>query len=428
MPSRLRSFRARILLIAVAGLVVRLVYVFGPARDVKGIGDWYFWHWGANLIAEGHWFVEPFEEMFHGRLLPSAGHPPLWELVLAPVSWLGGTSYLAHRAFGCFVGAVAIVLIALLARRIAGERAGVVAALIAAAYPNLIAADGSLMSETLYGLLIAAALLLSLKLRDRPATRTAAALGAVLALAALTRSEALILLPLLALPVLLVRAGEGRAMRAVACLAAAAVVLSPWLVRNWAEFGRPVLISTNDGTLLAGANCDLTYQGKDLGSWNIECISERSFGNEAKQSAHWRKEGLDYIADHAGELPKVIVVRVLRTWDLYQPRRQVLFAEGRWIRADQVGKVVYFLLLPFAFAGGWLLRRRGQRAELLILLAPVAMVFVQSVIGYGIPRFRHAAEIVIVVLAAVAVSRLVERRRERRAGEPGQAPDPVAAG
>jgi 4-amino-4-deoxy-L-arabinose transferase-like glycosyltransferase len=427
MSRHLRSFRARIGLIALAGLVIRLVYVFGPARNVKGIGDWYFFHWGANLIADGHWFVEPFEQVFHGKLVPSAGHPPLWELLLSGVSFLGGTSYLAHRAFGCFVGAVTIVLIGMLGRRVGGsERAGVVAAVIAAIYPVMIAADGSLMSEGLYGLLVTSALLLALKVYDGGGARPAAGLGAVIALAALTRSEALVLIPLLALPVALTRVPRRAGLiRALACCAAAALVLAPWLVRNWAEFGRPVLVSTNDGTLLAGANCDLTYHGRDLGFWNIACISKRSIANEAQQAARWRSQGATYIGDHLSRLPAVIAVRILRTWDLYQPRRMVLFAEGRWIRADQAGIVAYFLLLPFAFAGGWLIRRR--RAELLIMLAPVAMVFVQSVIGYGIPRFRHAAEIAIVVLAAVAITRLLERRRARRAGEDRSADWPPGA-
>jgi 4-amino-4-deoxy-L-arabinose transferase-like glycosyltransferase len=401
------SFRARMALIALGGLAVRLGYVLGPARDVKGIGDWYFFHWGANLIADGHWFVEPFQHVYYGRLDPSAGHPPLWELLLAAVSWLGGTSYLAHRAVGCVLGAVTIVLVGLLARRLGGERAGVVAAALAAIYPVMVAADGSLMSEGLYTLLIAAVLLLALRLRDRGDLRSAAALGAVIALAALTRSEALALLFLLALPVALTLPRD-RWRIAAATLAAAIVVIAPWSVRNLIELDRPVLISTNDGTLLAGANCDATYHGPDLGFWNIQCISKRSIRGEAGQEARWRSEGASYARDHASRLPIVLPVRVLRTWDLYQPRRMVTFAEGRLIRADQAGVVAYFLLLPFAFAGGWWLRRR--RAELLVLLVPVALVMLLSLIGYGVPRFRAPAEITIVVLAALAVNQLIERR------------------
>jgi 4-amino-4-deoxy-L-arabinose transferase-like glycosyltransferase len=412
---RLRSFRARVALIAVAGLAVRLAYVLGPAHDVKGIGDWYFFHWGANLIADGHWFVEPFEKVFHGRLVPSAGHPPLWELLLSGESWLGGTSYIAHRALGCALGAITIALIALLGRRVAGDRAGLAAAAIAAVYPVMIAADGSLMSEGLYSTLIAAALLCAFRLRDRGDARSAAGLGAAIALAGLTRSEALLLVPLLALPIALTRPAARWRLAAVA-LATTALVIAPWSIRNWAEFGRPVLISTNDGTLLAGANCGRTYHGQDLGFWNIKCISQRSIANEADQEARWRSEGAGYARDHAGRLPVVLAARLLRTWDLYQPRRMVGFAEGRWRRADQAGVVAYFLLLPFALAGGWLIRRR--RGELLILLAPVALVCVLSLMGYGIPRFRAPAEITIVTLAAVAVTRLLERRLPSAARPP----------
>jgi 4-amino-4-deoxy-L-arabinose transferase-like glycosyltransferase len=404
---RLRSFRARVAAIAVAGLVLRLGYVLGPARNVKGIGDWYFFHWGANLIADGHWFVEPFEKVFHGRLVPSAGHPPLWELILSGASFLGGTSYLAHRAVGCFLGAATIVAIGLLARRLGGDRAGLVAAAVAAVYPVMIAADGSLMSEGLYSLLIAGALLAAFRLRERGDVRSAAGLGALIGLAALTRSEALALLPLLALPIALTRPARRWRLAGVALLAAA-ILIAPWTIRNWVEFERPVLISTNDGTLLAGANCDRTYHGRDTGFWNIECISERSLANEARQEARWRSEGLDYAKDHAGRLPAVLAVRLLRTWDLYQPRRMVTFAEGRWVRADQAGVIAYFLLLPFAFAGAWLLRQR--RGEILTLLVPVALVLLLSLIGYGIPRFRAPAEITIVVLAAVALTHLLERR------------------
>lgn len=412
MSGLLRSFRGRVALIAAAGLAVRLAYVLGPARDVKGFGDFYFYHWGANLIADGHLFVEPFIYMDHGQLVPSAVHPPLWELVLAGVSWLGGTSFLAHRAVGCLIGAVTIFLVGLLGKRVGGDRVGVAAAALAALYPVLIAADGSLMSESLYGMLVAAALLLALELRERPGARIAAGLGAVIALAALTRSEALLLLVLLALPVMLVKAPPGGVRRAAACLAAAAVVLAPWLVREWTVFDRPVLISTNFGPLLAGANCDSTYRGKDIGLSDTRCY-RRTIENEAVQAERWRRQALDYMADHAGRLPVVMGVRALRTWDLYQPWRMTAFAEGRWVKADKAGVIAYYLLLPFAFAGGWLIRQR--RAELLILLAPVAVVFIATVVGYGFPRFRHAADIVLVVLAAVAVTRLFERLRERRA-------------
>jgi 4-amino-4-deoxy-L-arabinose transferase-like glycosyltransferase len=402
------SFRARVALAAAVGLALRVAYVLGPARHVRGIGDWYFFHWGANLIADGHWFVEPFLKTFHGRLVPSAGHPPLWELLLALPSALGGTSPVAHRLVGCTLGALTIVLVALLARRVGGERTGVAAAALAAVYPVMIAADGSLMSEALYTPLIAGVLLAAFRLRERGDLRSAALLGALVGLAALTRSEALALLAIVVLPVALSRPADRLRLAAVALLATA-VLIAPWAARNWIELDRPVLISTNDGTLLAGANCPITYHGEDLGFWNIACISERSIDNEARQEARWRSEGLDYASAHAGRLPVVLGARLARTFDLYQPRRMVRFAEGRWLRADQAGVAVYYVLAVLAVAGGVALRRR--RGDLLIVLAPLALVVLLSLIGYGIPRFRAPAEVTIVVLAAFALSRWYERRR-----------------
>jgi 4-amino-4-deoxy-L-arabinose transferase-like glycosyltransferase len=321
------------------------------------------------------------------------------------MSFAGLDGVLAHRALGAFLGGVTIVLVALIGRRVGGERVGLAAAGIAALYPLLVAADGAPMSESLYGLLIAACILLALRLREQRAVWSAAALGAVIGLAALTRSEALLLLVLLGVPL------TWRAWKpALALLAACVVVLAPWTIRNYSAFDRLTLISHNDSTVLAGANCAKTYHGADLGSWRFDCISMRKTFQEGKQAAIWRREGIDYATGHAGRWPVVVPVRVLRTWDLWQPHRQVDLAEGRARWAETAGVIAYFLLLPLAIGGAVLLWRRDRGAAA-ILLAPALLVTFSSAIGYGNPRFRHAFEISIVVLAGLALLALARRRQ-----------------
>ncbi len=412
-------------------MAARLVYVFVLAPDVVGVGDWKFFHSQANLLAEGHGYIDPFAFQRDGTELPSASHPPLWPTVLAPMSLLGGTDPLAHRAVGCLVGGVVIAVLGLLGRRVGGARVGLLAAAIGASYPLLIAADGALMSETVYGLLVALSLLAAYRLLDRPTSAAALVLGLLIGLAALTRPEALLFLPLLVAPVAW-RAAPGWGRRAglvaLACLATA-LTIAPWTIRNWSAFDRPVAISTNEGAVLAGANCDLAYHGPDVAYWKIECIPERTSANEAVDAARWHRLGLDYARENVEELPRVAALRVLRTWDLFQPRRMVLFAEGRHVRAEQAGIAVYFVLAALAIYGVVVLRR--LRARLLILLAPVVLVTVTSVLSYGIPRFRHAAEIPIVILAAVAVAALLDRRHragERDAGEPPDVPAATPSG
>jgi 4-amino-4-deoxy-L-arabinose transferase-like glycosyltransferase len=409
MPVRRGSFRGRLAAIVAGAVVLRLLYVLVLARHVPMAGDSQFFNAEANLVADGKGYVEPFVQAAYGISVPTAAHPPLYPTLLAVLSFLGLDGVLAHRALGAFLGGATILIVGLIGRRVGGDRVGLLAAAIAALYPLLVAADGAPMSESLYGLLIAASLLLALRLREERTVGRAAALGAVVGLAALTRSEALLLLLLLGLPL------TGRRLKpALALLGAAVLVLAPWTIRNFSAFDRLTLISHNDSTVLAGANCAETYYGSDLGGWRFDCISRRTTLKEGRQAATWRQEGIDYATAHAGRWPAVVPVRVLRTWDFWQPRRQVDSAEGRARWAEIAGVAAYYLLLPLAIAGGLLLWRRDRGAAA-ILLAPALLVTISSAVGYGNPRFRHAFELSIVVLAAVALVTIARRRAPARA-------------
>lgn len=391
--------------------MLRALYLFTVGRHVTGIGDWHFYHLQANLIADGRGFIEPYKFTFEHHVSPSAGHPPLYPLALSAVSLLGGTSELSHRALGLPLGAVTIVLVGLLGGRAGGERTGLIAAGLCAAYPLMIAVDGALMSETLYGPLVVLALLAAWRLIDRPGPGAAALAGVAIGVAALARSEALLLVPLLAWPGARMGGRPGWPARAGVATLGCALALAPWTIRNADRFGAFVPVSTNDSTVVAGANCPLTYRGVDLGGWNIRCISPRRYDDETEQAAVWRRQGVDYATAHVSRWPVVGAVRLLRVWDLWQPRRQVMFAEGRQRRVEQAGVVVYGLLALLALGGVGALWRAGRRDALLVLLAPAVAVSVSAVIGYGVPRLRHAFEMPMLVLAAVALAALWDRRR-----------------
>ena len=128
-------------------------------------------------------------------------------------------------------------------------------------------------------------------------------LGALLGLAALARGEALLLLPLLLIPLL--RRPGGLRRRRGAC-AMFVVVLAPWTVRNWSAFDRPVLIATEGGETLAGANCDVTYYGERIGTWQYSCARFDGRGNEAKELNEAGHKGVRYARDHAGRVPLVL--------------------------------------------------------------------------------------------------------------------------
>ena len=54
-------------------------------------------------------------------------------------------------------------------------------------------------------------------------------------------------------------------------MVAPTLTLAPWTIYNARRFDEPVLLSTNDGNTLLGANCDRAYFD-DVGGWDIRCL------------------------------------------------------------------------------------------------------------------------------------------------------------
>jgi 4-amino-4-deoxy-L-arabinose transferase-like glycosyltransferase len=404
----------------------------------QGFGDDVWFNVVANGLVDGRGFSDPFQSLSAGGAvvfgslgdpIATAFHPPLFPALLAVFSAVGLDSYTAHQVVGCALGAATVVAIGLIGRRLGGDRAGVAAAAVAALFLPFAEREALLQSESLYGLLIALSLLAALRLRERPTPRRALALGAAIGLAALTRQEALLLVPLLAAPI------AWRRPRTLALVCAAVAVLClPWCVRNSLEFDQPTLITTGDGSVIAGANLDSTYHGSLLGGWDFGGLYRTPAGrhpdrNEAVQSDRWRSEGVEYASDHASRLPAVMAARVLRTWDLFpfSPAAHARYGSSYYhhVHALEVpAQLLLFGVVGLAVVGGMGLRRRGQ--PVWPFLVPVGIVTFVSILGHGDPRYRHAADIALVVLAGVGVSYALEARgrASRTPTVPGPRPDP----
>jgi 4-amino-4-deoxy-L-arabinose transferase-like glycosyltransferase len=154
-------------LITVLGLGLRLGYIALYRRHATPAGDAYYYHYQANLLVGGHGFINPLTYAVAHRAVPAADHPPLWTLVLAVAALVGLKSFWSQIVWSCLVGAAAIVVVALATHEIAGRRAGIAAAFLAACYPVFWINDGALMSETLVLLTSALVVWQSYRLRRR---------------------------------------------------------------------------------------------------------------------------------------------------------------------------------------------------------------------------------------------------------------------
>jgi hypothetical protein len=417
---RTASRRVLVLVGAIAALghALRIWYLLTVAQDTPLLGDGFEYHGLAEMVAEGRGYVSPLPPPGE-EPVPTAHKPPLYPLALALVSVLGGTGHVAHQVGSALLGTATLVVCALLALRLAGPRAAVLAAALGAVYPVFLVADASLRAESLFGLCVALALLAAHRAWEHPSAWRLCQLGVVVGLAALTRSEGLALVVLLGFPIAWRAGRPGRLRRLAVVTAACGVVLAPWLIRCWVVFDEPVAISTSYGDLIAGANCDATYSGSLLGSWAFECVTGATGENEAVIARRLRARGLEYAGDHLGRVPVVVAARALRPWGLYDPGGEVrskTVGEGSNQTANWLGLATCWSLMLLAAVGFVVLRRRRQ--PLFVLAAPFALVLLLSVTAYGILRFRAPADVALVVLGAVAVDALVGSRRA------GQAPQP----
>ncbi len=395
-----RRFAAWMALLVGIGVVIRVLNtVLVAPWPPHSLDDQAYYHLAPILLAHGRGFIEPVFASI-GRTVATAEHPPLYPIVLAGLAELGGTGEVVQRLAGTVFGAGTIVAIGLLGRRLAGDRGGLLAAAIAAVYPILVTADGALMSETLYGFLIAVSLLSAYRLYEAPSVARGLGFGGLLGLAALTRGEAVLLFFLLVIP--LVRRPRGLRLTAVAGVAFV-LVLTPWTIHNFNAFGRFVPISDDTGGVIGGANCDATYSGSFIGSWSYFC-NHVSAGNEAVQAAHDQSVGVQYALHHVGRWPAVAAARIERLWGVRGPFET---NSGRAPWAQDAGVIMYYLLLAPALYGLLLLRRR--RRPVWALVAPAVSVTIAAVLGYGFLRLREPAEITLVVLAAVATEQLLCR-------------------
>jgi 4-amino-4-deoxy-L-arabinose transferase-like glycosyltransferase len=402
-PMRPRRFAVALTVITVVGLGVRVGYVLMVTiKENSRVYDALWYGVTANGLAQGQFFREPF------GTVPTAAHPPLTSLILGVVTIPFGV----HPGSGlqrltmAVLGTGVVLCVGLLGRAVAGPWVGLTAAGLAALAPNLWIPNGILMSETPAMLLMALILLGVVRLLRSPTWASAALLGAACGAEALVRAELILFVPTLLVPAAL--AARQVALRrrfglAAVGVLAALVVLAPWVGRNLAAFKDPTYISTGDGLALLGANCPAAYSGPGLGEWHLACVASPNANDESVKSSLDQHAAIQFAEHHAGRLPVVVLARIGRLWDFFEPAQMINIDvnEGRPKPAARAGLVVYYALLPFALAGVVILRRRGLRQW--FLLVPAGVLTVVAGLYYGTVRFRAPFEVCLVVLAAPAL-------------------------
>jgi 4-amino-4-deoxy-L-arabinose transferase-like glycosyltransferase len=410
-PDRLRSNRGWLLGLVALALVLRLVIVFATSQFAT-INDSASYDQDAVALAStGSFPTSP--ATFHGG--PTAFHPPLFPVALAGVYKLVGTGseharWEAGRVLEAVLGAIAVLLIGLIASRLWGRRTGLIAAGIAAVYPPLILVGSSLLSESLFIPLVLAAVWAALNYRDTERLRWAALAGALTGLGALTRGNGVFLI----LPVaFLLWTGRPRFTRPALAAPALALVatilmLVPWTIRNLDAFHSFVPIATETGYALEGTYNSAVQNDKRFPAlWSTPFVQMyRAYAadrtaTEADASGRLTHEALHYIGAHPFSVVKTAYWNTVRLLDLTPGIERYLAPyEGypRWLAMLSVYS--FWALALLCIAG--LLSRAARAAPLALWGCPL-VIYLSTVPLLGLTRYRSPADPFLIMLAAVAL-------------------------
>jgi len=309
----------KLLVVALLALALRVVcvaqYEAGhplanrPAIDEASYDSWAREIAAGDVVGKEIFFQEPLYPYALGGVYAAAGDDPARQRSVA-------------RYAQAVLGALTCVLVALLAAKLFGESAGLLAGLALALYAPAIWFCALLLKPNLFLPLLAAFLL---RLVDAQRPRDWLFVGLLAGLGALLRGNMLVLLPfVVAWPVakaLARRESKFRALASGALVAAGvALALTPVVLRNHHVGGRFVLTTSGAGTnFYGGNNLDNAYgvatefdwvrgiPEHEAGDWRRE--ASRRAGREldpTETSSYWLNAALDSMAEHPLEHARIL--------------------------------------------------------------------------------------------------------------------------
>ncbi len=200
---------------------------------------------------------------FFNRTEPTVFVMPLYPFFLAVIFSVfgsGPSGITAVRLIQSGLGALDIILVYMIAKMLFGKWAGVIAAAIMAFYLPAITTSGYILTENLFTTLLLLLILLSLKFTAAPGVGRFAVIGAVWALAVLIRPTIALFPAFLLIYVLIYyrkadkRKADKKLYRTVdivrygaAMVFSFAIIMLPWIVRNYKEYGEFIPLSAASG-------------------------------------------------------------------------------------------------------------------------------------------------------------------------------------
>ncbi len=382
--------------LAAAAVLVRVTYWVLVTPNYVPDNDAGQYREIAVNLTDGRGFSTIFPQ-FH--LHTTAFRPPLYPLLLAGTFKVFGTGIVVGRVLNLVIGVGVVVLVVLLARRLGGATAGWVAGGVAAIYPPLLANDTTLLTEPL-SLALMLGMLLALSYRS---WWVAAILCGLLVLSRPSAQYLVVVVALWALWQLGWRRSAG-------FLAITALVVSPWVVRNWVQLGSPVLVTSN------GFNWAAMYSppAQERNAW-VDPVYDPYFEPvqiTQETEVDWQRNlqdiGITNLRKHPGML-LTVASRNLRAYLEIDPslNRNAELFDGRNWDFRQVTLPAFYLVTVAGLLG---LLLRWRQPIVLLCLGIVLYFAATSLILIAAPRLRAPVDVLCCLGVGLVAGWIADRR------------------
>lgn len=389
-----------------------------PERFVSSADSLEYLSLADNLV-EGHGFSQATAPPY----VPDFRRTPMFPIVLASLFAVSGRHLGIAAAVNAGFGLLATAMISVLVARKVGMRTGLATAAFLAVDVTSLAYRELILTESLFTLLLVAAVW-ALAAPARPGPRHAAAAGLALGLAGLCRPIGLFLSPAL-LPVFVIRARHQGWKQALGQYAivnlVCGAVLGLWLARNVAAFGVFALTS------LGGVNLYFhraAYVEAGIDGSDVDEVRERLERDFETRSAGWsEREKLAWLNEHGragiGAHPGTYVRETLRGLGrMFAPERDETYRLLALDPSSRAGRLLWGLswlqlaILYVCTTIGVVHALRFPPAHgLLIVLVMVLAYFVVLSGPEMYARFRMPLMPILSALGGMAFRERSERER-----------------
>jgi len=258
---------------------------------------------------------------------PTSYRTPGLPLLLAMPISLVGPDILVMRVFMALVGSLLVPACYLLGRAATdSQRAGWIAAVVAAVFPTWVIPSSSLLSDVPTTVSITFMTWMLIEGYRRESLAWIGGAGILWAISTLIRPVCLAyaagIVPWLLLMMRDWRMRIATVMTAIVC---GACILAPWTIRNRLVHGRFVLTSTTGGIELYKANNPDATGILAIDHEHFEASLSRRYPvnrypNEAVRSNLFQVDAVDFIRNNPSRFAHLCFVRFVQFWKAYSPR------------------------------------------------------------------------------------------------------------